>query len=196
MSTYKYRDETGAFSFFRKGRSSAGDDMPAHTVGLPAIASGISVTSPVSTTIVVHVDSPVAAYTAGFVVGGLLSFANAVRGTECLTGNIKSIYLTDKSGNATAYTLLLFDSLPAGTYTDHAALSLAAADLAHLIGAISIPSTAWTVAGSGGSVAEVQPGKDFTLATGNSTLYAVLVGGTPTFHTTTDLAIRLQLRQD
>lgn len=76
------------------------------------------------------------AYTAGDVVGGLLTFAV---GTASGGGILNSIMLIDEDSEAEAYTLYLFDAKPS-TIADDAAFAPTIEDLRKLVAVVSIVS--------------------------------------------------------
>lgn len=134
------------------------------------------------------------AYAAGNVVGGLLTFANAVRVGKT-GGTINSVIITDKSGSQVQFDLWLFDSNPtATTVTDKTLLTVNAVDLVRSIGFVSI--NAWCPANAGGAIGQGLLDLRFALATG-TTLYGILMTrGTPTFASVSDVQVRLVISQD
>ncbi len=117
-------------------------------MGLPNPAEGYaqsaSVTLPAGTNTIGQVNGNGAAvevvpavtagaYTAGFVVGGIMTFANVLPAS--FNGIIESLTLKFKGTvQTTEFDVALFSASPAGTFTDHAAPVIAAADSALLIG--------------------------------------------------------------
>lgn len=129
------------------------------------------------------------AYTAGFEVGGLMTFAVGGAGS----GVLQSIKVTCKSVQTTALYLNIFDTNPSNsTWTDHAAPAINAADVFSLIGAYPLTSpysglgthTVWTLDGIGASFV-------------GANLYGVLVAvSTPTFASTTGITVKLGIIND
>ena len=73
------------------------------------------------------------AYTAGFVIGGIMTFANALPAS--FNGILESITLTFKGTvQTTEFDVAIFSTSPAGTFADHGAPAIAAADTALLLG--------------------------------------------------------------
>ncbi len=140
------------------------------------------------------------AYAAGDAVGGLLSFANAVR-VAAGSGVIRSLVLADKGKQSADLDLLLFDANPGGTtVTDNAGLTVADADLITCLGVIPIPAEAY-VDLADNSVASVRDiGLGFKLPSG-TTLYGILVArgtpsGKPAYTSTSDVVVRLEIEQN
>ena len=160
------------------------------------------------------------AYAAGHLIGfaagagnGLFSFANAVPllqdtagGGQIIAGaRVKNVLVVDKDSQSSALELWLFNANPtATTFTDGSTLTVNSADLAKLIGILSIPSTAYAAVAncSQASIEARSPigdpypgGLDIQLTT--QTLYAALIcRGTPTYTTTSSLILSLLLNQE
>ena len=135
------------------------------------------------------------AYTAGYVVGGLLSFTSAFGAAN--SGLLESIVISLKSVQTCGFKLYLFTDNPSGsTTTDKAALSVAAADITKQAGVYTLAST---IADSGGGTSTVYNldaiGK--VIVSASTTLYAVLVTtATPTFAATSDVFVTVGIIQD
>ena len=134
-----------------------------------------------------------AAYTAGNVVGGVITFNSLVNQPQN-SGVLESIFAAAKSVQTANLKLYLFNSLPnASAFTDKAAPSIAQADYTHLLGVYTlIPDnglgthTIWNLDGVG---------KALVLPAG--VLYGVLVTvGTPTFASINDLQITVNVLKD
>jgi hypothetical protein len=161
--------------------------LPAGTniIGSIATRSGI-----VGTTVTCTSGS---AYTAGQVVGGLLSWAS-IFGTA-QTGVLESIVLTCKSNQTAGFKLYLFTANPtSSTWTDKSSPAINSADISKVIGPFYLSGydsglgtgTFYTISGIGQSLTSATAG-----------LYGVLVTtGTPTFTTTTDLYLTVGVLQD
>ena len=128
------------------------------------------------------------AYTAGYSVGGLITFANINR-TAGGAIYIQSAFVTSQSLQAGQMDLVFFTAIPASsTIVDKTAFSVAAADATKLCGVAHI--TDWT-SGAVASIGQMQQpliGIDLTV----STLYAALVTrSTPTFTSTADITVNI-----
>lgn len=133
------------------------------------------------------------AYTAGYEVGGLLTFSNAL--SSAGTGILQSITIKIKSQHSEGFKLYLFKANPSSsTWTDKTAPSINAADLPSLVGMYPL-----TVSDNGlGSMSIYNlDGIGKVLNPGATTLYGVLVTtSTPTFSSTTDLTVSIGVLQD
>jgi hypothetical protein len=140
--------------------------------------------NPISTPVVTA-----GAYTAGQEAGPLMTFAAGGAGS----GILESIRVTCKSVQTTALKLYIFDSNPLNTtWTDKSTAAINAADIASLRGVFLLPSadsglgthTIWNLEGIGAS---------FIAAN----LYGLLVVvGTPTFASTSDITVKLGIIND
>jgi hypothetical protein len=73
------------------------------------------------------------AYTAGFVVGGIMTFANILPAS--FIADLQSIALKFKGTlQTTEFDVAIFSASPAGTFADHGAPAIVAADTALLLG--------------------------------------------------------------
>lgn len=133
------------------------------------------------------------AYTAKDAVGGLLTFASAARSSG---GSIviEALSIVDKSQQMPQLDLVLFDRTFTAS-TDNAIFNPSDADLANVLGVISVVTADW---------------KDFStnsLATKTGLLFPVLLNGTSlfgqlvtrstqTFVATTDIIVILHVRQN
>lgn len=134
------------------------------------------------------------AYAAGNAVGGLLMFAGLAR-VAGQGGILQTALLRDRSGNAAAYDLFLFDSAPAAP-TDKTALALSSADLARCIAVVPLAGAALAAAAGMGVIAAGGLGLAYRLGSG-TTLWGILVTrGAPTFAGATDLALDLVAMPD
>lgn len=129
------------------------------------------------------------AYTAGFEIGGLMTFAVGGAGS----GILESITVTCKSVQTTSLYLNIFDVNPtSSTWTDHTAPAINSADTFSLMASYLLGSpysglgthTVWSLDAIGASF--VGPN-----------LYGVLVAvSTPTFASTTDIRVKLGIVDD
>lgn len=140
------------------------------------------------------------AYTTGMVVGGLIELQNAARVANG-SGLITSARLGTKIANSSGvqFDLVLFASKPSGTYSDGAALTIAAADLPLVSKVLHISD--WTQLGAAASHGQAPAEPRFFLCadTVNSptSLWGLLViRGSLTFSTTSDLALSLTVQRN
>lgn len=160
----------------------------------PGTTNNVSVTTKsvaISQTLTVTASS---AYTSGNEVGGLSTFAGAV-GTAG-SGIVQSIRATSKSVQTGPLKLYLFNVNPTNTtWTDKTTPAINAADVSSVIGVYSLSST-----DSGLGTHTIYTldgvGKAFSIASGTS-LYGVLVTtGTPTFGSSSDIVVTINVLQD
>lgn len=94
----------------------------------------------------------VGAYSANQVVGGIQTLTNAIR-TASAYGVLQSVTVVDASGQKPQLSLFFFSSNPAGgTYADHVAITLNAADIPFLLGKVDLATAAYDSIGAGGIV--------------------------------------------
>lgn len=128
------------------------------------------------------------AYTAGDVVGGLLSFdvSSAPEG-----GILNRVTITDAANQKEPYVLWLFNAAPT-TIADDAAFAPAIADLKKVVGTITIAAADYVTVNSL-AIAQVNlVNQQFPANTG--TLYGYLVAtDTPDYAAATDLWLALDL---
>ena len=130
-----------------------------------------------------------AAYAAGNVVGGLLTFAGLARAAG-QGGVLQSALLRDKSGQNASYDLFLFDAAPS-TPGDKTAVALSAADLAKCVGVVPFSGTALGATATMGVITAAGLGLAYRIGAGTS-LYGILVTrGTPTYAGTADVSVDL-----
>jgi hypothetical protein len=133
------------------------------------------------------------AYSAGNVVGGLLSFANAV--DAALSGVLQRVTLNCKSVQTAGFKLYIFSANPsASTFTDKTAPAIAAADIGKLVDIISL---GFPDSGLGTHTLYVSDCVGDALVLAASSLSAVLVTtGTPTFAGSSDISVSLGILKD
>ena len=142
-----------------------------------------------------------AIYASGDLIGGKLTFTNAVR-SSVGSGYVVSVTITDLSAQASDLDLVLFKSDPtATTFTDQAALDIADADVPKVLGVVSFASSsryAWVDNGVKHTASLLIPVRAETSAgLPNTSLYGALVSrGTPTFSASGDLTVTLAISQD
>ncbi len=157
--------------------TSATNPLP---VSLPSIVR-VTQTPTVSTT---------PAYTAKDAVGGLLTFANAVRASGG-SGQLLTVTVIDNSQQRPSLELVLFDRTFTAS-TDNAIFAPSDADLANCIGVVAI--NAWSDF-STNSIATVSAvGLGFVL-NGTSLFGQLVTRGTPTFVATTDIIVAVDILQ-
>lgn len=120
------------------------------------------------------------AYAAGDLVGGKLTFGDALFGIEGASGLLQTAQLTDAGQQDAALDLLLFEADPASTsFTDNAAFGVDAADRTKICARITL---ATYLALDDVSVARADNLALPIMGISNSTLYGALVSqGTPTY---------------
>lgn len=131
------------------------------------------------------------AYTAKDAVGGLLTFANAVRETGG-TGVLMGVTVLDASLQMPSMELVLFDR----TFTaaaDNAIFSPSDADLANCLGVVAINSWA---AFEDNAIAQVSGVSLPIVLSGTSLFGQLLTRGTPTFVATSDISVFVTVLED
>ena len=133
-------------------------------------------------------------YTTGYQVGGLMTFANALR-APTLSGVLQSISIVSKSVQTNTYAFYLFKNNPTNTtWTNNTAPSINAADLPYLVGVYSIPAGS---SGLGTMTLSVLDNIGQGVVGIGTELYGVLVAtGTPTYASTSDLYVNLSVLKD
>jgi hypothetical protein len=150
---------------------------------LPVVAPGvlkIAVTPTISTS----------AYTSGDAIGGLLTFANAAR-VSGGGGVIQSVTIVDKDQERPPLDLVLFDQTFTNT-ADNAAFDPTDADLANVIGVVSINAWANFNDNAVGTAAGVNLPYDLT---GTDLFGQLVVRAAPTYTATSDIIVILQVVQ-
>ena len=137
------------------------------------------------------------AYAAGNSIGGLITFANAVRTPG--TGIIESVHLFDLNHNGVALDLLILDQVPSVTPVDHATWLVTNTDVQKIVARIAIGSSDWVTYNNIGFVTERGIGIAVkATASAGTNLYGVLLcnGSTPTFTGITNVGVDLGILQD
>ena len=132
------------------------------------------------------------AYAANDAVGGLLTFANAVRNSGG-GGIVKSMIILDDAGQDAALELWLFSE----TFTaiaDNAAFDISQADLRNLVAIIATADGAYFASGTE-SAARVEASQRYDLA-GTSLFGQLVTRGTPTYAATDDVTVILEVLYD
>lgn len=134
-----------------------------------------------------------AAYTAGNVVGGKLTFLNVFGGS--LTGTITDILVKSKSVQTTTYKLYLFSQNPTNTtWTDKTAPSINALDLPYLLGVFTSGAAD---SGLGTETSNQLDNINAAIHSVDQNLYGILVCvATPTYASTSDVTVSVRVRQN
>lgn len=128
------------------------------------------------------------AYVAGNVIGGVMAFPGLL--PEDFNGRLQSLTIKFKGSIAAGgFVVAVFGAQPVGTFNDHGAPVINAADSANLIGMYSLP-TAFSQLGTHTLYSLDLTGKEFI---GNSQgLWAVVIAvGTPTPASASDMSLRI-----
>ena len=157
------------------------------TTQLPVSPYGLTSQTQVNPTITAS-----SAYTAGYVVGGKLTFSNVVRGTS---GVVQSVSIACKSVQTSGFKLYLFTTNPSNsTWADKTAPSINSADVPYLLDVINL-SAYDSGLGTMTLYTSDNVGRAFNAASSN--LYGVLVTtATPTFASSSDLFIDIVVLED
>jgi hypothetical protein len=132
-----------------------------------------------------------AAYTAGDVVGGMLTFGVAAAGAVINGGRIDSLVVTDDDNEKAELTLYLFDSTPT-TIADDAAFAPVAADLKNLISKTVVAAADFTTVNALAYAIKTGINQVFN-TDGKGNIYGYLVcTATPTY--AADKTLHCQLR--
>jgi hypothetical protein len=134
------------------------------------------------------------AYSTGNSVGGKLTFAGVAR-TGVGSGIMQSLVLTCKSVQTCTYDLVLFNADPtATTITDKVALTINSADLPKIIGVIHVNDL--TSFATNCEAQALNLALPFALPSGTTMYGALVVRGTPTYTSTSDVTISARIIQD
>jgi hypothetical protein len=137
----------------------------------------------------VTVTPNAAAYVAGYCVGGVLTVPNMVAVGSPGGTIIIGVSIVDNTGTNASMDLMVFDRKPTGTYTDHAACTVATADQPYFVGIV--PNTSFVsltdIAGTTG-LAQASPALPVlasntagTPPTTNALWVIPIMRGTPTY---------------
>lgn len=164
--------------------------------GVTVPATGILVTGRTGQPVTSPTVTASSAYTAGNIVGGLMTFSNCFA-TGLTSGVLQSIVIKSKSVQTVTFKLYIFSQQPTNTtWTDKTAPAINALDLPYLIDMFIFAApdsglgtmTIYTQDGLGKSIANTASGQN---------LWGVLVTtGTPTFTSTSDISVTLGILQD
>jgi hypothetical protein len=135
------------------------------------------------------------AYTSGDNVGGKVTLSDVCRG-QMGSGLIQSVVITSKSIQTATFDVVFFNADPSGsTFTDNVAQAIVDADLSKIIG---VAQCTTVVALAAESIHQATGlALPFALSGGATTLYAaIIVRGTPTLGSTSDIWISVRVLQD
>lgn len=135
------------------------------------------------------------AYTSGYQMGGILTFANMVR-VSGSTAVMMSVQIVDGSKQNAQLSLFLFNASPTITSSDQQAFAMTTANLkSQCIGTVEIAATNYSSL-SANSIATVAAiAMPYKLAA--TSLFGVLVSrGTPTYASSSDIQITMEALQD
>lgn len=129
------------------------------------------------------------AYSTNDNIGGKLTMTGLVGGTG--QGLLQQVELVDQAAQNSAIDIYFFNADPSNTtFTDNGAMDIADADMAKIIGVVSIAAADYK-AGADNSFAIVK-GVNLLIPSLSRIVYGALVSrGTPTYVATTDLALKL-----
>lgn len=145
---------------------------------------------------VVPTVSTTPAYSAKDAVGSNMTFAGVARANNG-SGRIVKVVITDKGQQFAALDLVIFNTAPAAA-TDNAAFDPTDAELASDLceGVIPISAGAWSDFFDN-AIATVPCNLPFRCAAASTSLFGVLVArGTPTYTSTSDLAVTIFVELD
>jgi hypothetical protein len=164
--------------------------------GVAVPATGILVTGRTGQPTVSPTITAASAYTAGNLVGGLMTFSNCFA-TGLTSGVLQSVVIKSKSVQTATFKLYIFSQQPTNTtWTDKTSPAINVLDLPYLIDMFIFAApdsglgtmTIYTQDGLGKSIANTASGQN---------LWGLLVTtGTPTFSSTTDISVTLGILQD
>ena len=133
----------------------------------------------------VPVITPSSAYSAGNSVGGLITLPAAFLSTN--SGILQSVRLTSKSAQTAEFDVTFFSAQPATVFTDNAAPSIAAADVALVQPPIKLTGAS-TGLGTGTTYGLDNIGRPVN-EIGSSAYALITTTGTPTFASTSDVQL-------
>ena len=163
--------------------------------GADGSATDVSSASPLPTrrawtTLVAAPTVTAGIYSANDVVGGLLTFASAVRDTGG-HGRIHTIVLTDLTVTANVLNLWFYDTLPA-TIADNGAFDIPDAEVPTLVGTVQIAAADYLVATDYQAATKLNVGFTYNCVATSLYCYIECVG-TPTYASTSDITLTLQV---
>jgi hypothetical protein len=159
------------------GLASAGNSAPTVQASVTAAVSVVAAVT-------------AGAYTAGFIIGGILTFAGILDNIR-FSGVLQSIAVKFKGTAVTGnIQVALFKASPSnGTYADHTAGTWNAADMANLLGVYQLTSP---LSSLGAMTAYNLDGIGKAIQGASQSLFAIVtVSGTPTPASTSDMTVEL-----
>lgn len=133
------------------------------------------------------------AYASGDQLGGKITLTNAAR-SSIGSGTIQHVTISDLAKQSAPIDVLFFTTDPSNTtFTDNAATDIHDTDILTLVGAVSVNS--W-FALNDNSVGCAVAGIPFKLSTGTSLYAALVVRGTPTYASTSDITLTVGILAD
>lgn len=134
------------------------------------------------------------AYTAGDAIGGLLTFANAVRGSGRSRATITNVTIVDDAKQSAPIDLVFFNQTFTAT-ADNAAFDPTDADMQNCIGYIDVAATDYAEFNDNGVAAKssgLRMPFSFELVDGGTSLFAqAVIRNADTFTATDDLTIKI-----
>lgn len=150
-------------------------------------------------TVSVTVIPPVTAsnaYGTNYVVGGLLTFANAFTSTG--SGIIQSVDVNIKKQETSGFTLFFFSQSPSNSiFTDAAVAAIAASDIPYVRAPVSLAGNIQLAAS--GFTNYSATGIAIAMSPGTTSLYGLLLANatlTTQFGTTSDVSVSVRVLQD
>jgi len=136
------------------------------------------------------------AYSSGYCIGGLQTLSNFNRASGS-SGMINAITVSDKAKQSSALAIVFFNDNPTyTTFTDHAALTIAAADLNKIVGIIQIPAANYQSFASNSVALVANIGMGYVIGGGRTMYFTIICNGTPTYTSVSDLQILITEFQD
>lgn len=179
---------------------------PATAAGVSALLTGIVLASGEDhigqigghtqvVTVTPTIDTAI--YSAGDLLGNLLTLAGAVR-VAGGKGTIQSVVLVDKAKQDLPIDVIFFTTnLPGSTLTDNAAATIVSADLLNCIGVIKILASDYTDFANNSIATKASQGLPFSAAAGTTSIYVIMVArDAPDYVTSSDLQLKVKIYPD
>jgi len=170
--------------------------QPISIATMPALVTSTAAIGQIggkTATVEVALTVTAAAYATGQIVGGLITFSNAL--LTAGTGILQSIVIKCKSIQTTGFKLYLFKSNPTNsTWTDKTTPAINVADIPFLTAVRTLASPDSSL---GTHTLYVDDGIGKVLTPGSTTMYGILFAtGAPTFASTSDVTVSIGILQD
>ena len=170
--------------------------QPISIATMPALVASTAAIGQIggkTATVDVALTVTAAAYATGQIVGGLITFSNAL--LTAGTGILQSIVIKCKSIQTTGFKLYLFKSNPTNsTWTDKTTPAINVADIPFLTAVRTLASPDSSL---GTHTLYVDDGIGKVLTPGSTTMYGILFAtGAPTFASTSDVTVSIGILQD